>query len=101
MTAPQEFERFAKLREHAERIGNEMTVLIAQAHIEGVRDGVDLVATWLDNMADVLRVGLPLAVDSSSQTQMLAQIASLEWIRDQVRLLAHQIPDPEVNTANG
>ncbi|BBY78921.1 hypothetical protein H7I53_18085 [Mycolicibacterium pulveris] len=87
-----QFDRFAALNDSMKRVADEMTGLIAQAHREGIKDGVDLAAQYLDETASNARAAL-----AQHPNELCAAFTDLtEQLRDGIRLLAHQIPDAEV-----
>lgn len=73
-----------KAYEAAQAISEHVGRLWMEAHAEGMRNGMEASAILLDNFArnpEVLDIGLDTSL--------------VDWLRDQVRLMALQLPDPE------
>lgn len=86
--APQ-FNRWSRLEETTQQIGVQVATLLGQAHAEGAKDGIEMAALVCEASATFIRA-LPEINDGHC-----LQIAMAEFLRDQIRLMAYQIPDVE------
>jgi hypothetical protein len=83
------FNRWSRLEEISTQMGQRLTAMIDQAHREGARDGIEMAAQMCEATVAFIRA-LPEINEGHC-----AQIAMAEFLRDQARLMAHQIPDVE------
>lgn len=93
MTSPMpQFNRWARLDEITQQIGVHIAGALTQAHAEGARDGIELAAQICDSVVIWIR-NLP---ENEINPGHYAQIGIVEFVRDQIRLTAHQIPDAQI-----
>lgn len=79
-----------KALEAANQIAEQVATLWKSAHTAGVRDGLEVAAQITDAIAKAIAddYSIPAEVRSLATTLFASN-------RDQMRLAAHQVPDPE------
>lgn len=78
-----EFNRFAHLEQLIAATSTNIGAVIVQAHTEGLRDGIQMAADYLNALADT--------APTSTQAD------ALRTLRDAILCGAHQIRDPDTN----
>jgi hypothetical protein len=94
MTEPQP-ERFARIAELSTLIAQQITELVIQASVESVREGMEMAAQVCDTVAVTTRNKSEGVFERD-----IPAIATAEWLRDHIRLMALSVEVPTKTTGD-